>query len=252
MNKKIVIANWKMNLSGQEHVAMAEAIKKGVASNDAREVVLCPSFTSLLAVGQVLQGSSVQLGAQDAFWVEQGAYTGEESPKTLAELACHYVIIGHSERRKFLGETDQMINDKLKAALTNGLVPVLCVGETAEERQANQTDTIILSQLTKDLSGIHLLDNEQLVIAYEPIWAIGTGQTVTPEQAEHVFKVIRQITVDLWPLLAANNNVRIIYGGSANENNYSDFISLEHCAGFLVGTASLKAEKFLAICNGVN
>ncbi|MFA5047879.1 MAG: triose-phosphate isomerase [Patescibacteria group bacterium] len=252
MNKKIIIANWKMNLSPQEHLVMAETIKKGVVVSDNREVVLCPSFTSLSAVGEVLKRSSVQLGAQDAFWDEVGAYTGEESPKTLRELGCRYVIIGHSERRNFLGETDQMINKKLKAVLASGLRPVLCVGETLEERQAKKTDLVIFNQLTKDLFGIHLLDNEQVVIAYEPIWAIGTGQTVMPDQAEQVFRVIRQNTIDLWPKLMANNNVRIIYGGSANENNYNNFIKLEHCAGFLVGTASLKAENFLAICNGVN
>jgi len=209
--------------------------------------VVCPSSSSFLLIAEVLKEAGITMGAQDLFWEDQGAFTGCESPKFLHEAGCRYAIIGHSERRRHLGETNEMIHKKTKAAISAGIAPILCVGETAEERRQGKTDHVILSQVIGALSGIDLIPGEQIVIAYEPVWVIGSGQAIEPAEAEHAFRIINQAVIDLWPLTVRRNNVRIIYGGSVDGSNAVDFARLDHFNGFLVGEASLKAEELAKI-----
>ncbi len=247
MNKSIIIANWKMNLNLRERTALAISFKNRLGLAAGKEIVICPSFISLMQISEILKGTNLKLGAQDIFWEESGAYTGEESPAILKDLNCQYAIVGHSERRQHLGETDEMVNKKIKACLENKLTPIVCVGETFEERQEGQTDNVVLRQLQRALEGIEIADGQQMVLAYEPVWVIGSGQAVEPTEAEHVFQVMRQTVIDLWPLTIVDNNVRLIYGGSINPENVSGFTALDLCQGFLVGGASLKVEEFVKI-----
>jgi len=248
--KPIIIANWKMNLSPKEAVGLAREIKAKVKKSKV-EIVICPSFVSLTQVGDILQKTDMVLGAQDAFWDEDGAYTGEVSPRILKEVGCKYIIIGHSERRQNLGETNKMVNKKIDAVIENGLVPVLCIGETFEERQEGQTDNVLYCQLREGLSGVDLVGKEQLVIAYEPIWAIGSGQPVTEEKLDEAIKMIYQGLSDVMPLSVAKEKVRVIYGGSVDDKNVSEFTGVKNLDGFLVGGASLKAGEFLKIIKNV-
>lgn len=244
MKKPIIIANWKMNLSLKEREKLAlDLKKKNIASRD-YDMVVCPSAVSLMQIGSILSGSNIDLGAQDVFWEEAGAYTGEVSPQILKDLNCKYVIVGHSERRKYLGETDEMVNKKVEASIDNGLVPILCVGETRSQRHEGQTDNVIFSQLTKALDKIDLVDGEDIVIAYEPVWAIGSGEIVDPEEVERVLKLIKQVLRDIFPLTIIENNVRMVYGGSVNTDNIDGFSQVKMLDGYLVGGASLDADKF--------
>ncbi|MFA5020517.1 MAG: triose-phosphate isomerase [Patescibacteria group bacterium] len=247
--KSIVIANWKMKLGYRDSRRLAEEFADAFQRENfsAVDLAVCPSASSFLLVAEILKESGIALGAQDIFWEDQGAFTGCESPKFLHEAGGRYAIIGHSERRQFLGETDGMIHQKIKAALAAGLTPILCVGETAEERRNYQTDQVIFNQTLKALSGIDLIPSEQLIIAYEPVWVIGTGRAIEPEEAEHAFRIINQAVIDLWPLTIRRNNVRIIYGGSVDEANAANFAQIEHFKGFLVGGASVKTEEFKKI-----
>lgn len=247
MSKPIVIANWKMNLSVTQSGKLAQAMRDLLADEINSEVVICPSFTSLSDVAKVLSGSLIRLGSQDVFWEERGAYTGEESPKILEEIGCKYAIIGHSERRQYLGETDEISHLKVKASLGYNLNPILCVGETYAERNQGQADNVIFRQVVRALSGIDITPNQQLVIAYEPVWVIGSGRPIEPKEAQHAINLIYQAVLDFWPSVIIKNNVRIIYGGSVDSGNAGEFVSLDHLAGFLVGGASLKEEEFLKI-----
>lgn len=251
--KPIIIANWKMQLNYRESMQLAEKLKSELPDNylAGREVVLCPSFSSLLLVGEMIRESNIKLGSQDIFWADKGAFTGAESPKFLFDAGCRYSIVGHSERRANLGETDEMANRKIRGALSVGLTPILCVGETRDERESGRTDAVIIRQVQKALKDIDLIPTEQLIIAYEPVWVIGSGRTVEPFEAEHVFGVIYQTLVDLLPKTILQNNIRLIYGGSVDAVSAPNFVKLKHFGGFLVGSASLKPEDFLAIVEKV-
>ena len=246
--KKIVVANWKMKLDLKQSLTLASALKS--LKIPGREVVVCPAFVHLLPVGEILKNSAVSLGAQDAFWETAGAFTGEVSPAQLREIGCQYVIVGHSERRQNLGETDEMVHKKIKAVVAAGLTPILCVGETLAERRQGGQNYVLISQVTKALEGISL-NEQQVVVAYEPVWVIGSGQAIAPEQAALAHQVIRQTLIDLFPAALIKSNFRIIYGGSIEPDNVAAFTRLEHTAGVLVGGASLALEEFVAIINNV-
>jgi len=247
MSKSIIIANWKMNLNFKQELDLSLDLKNNLPEIGDKEIVICPSYTSLARVGDNLKESDLRLGAQNVFWEESGAYTGEISAAVLKDLGCKYVIIGHSERRQHLGETNEIINKKIRVCLENNLTPIICVGETLEHKREGHTHNIILAQVQRALVGIDLIPSQQIIIAYEPIWAIGSGQVAGPQETKDVLELIRQTLVDLWPLTIIDNNVRMIYGGSVNGSNAKDFNDLDLCGGFLVGGASLDVSKFTDI-----
>ena len=253
MKKNIIIANWKMNLGLSQTISLTKDILNGLKKIKKDwskiDIVFCPSFPYLAEVNNLVKRLKIDFGAQDCFWEERGAYTGEISPLQLKEMGCRYVIIGHSERRLNLNEDDEMVHKKVKAALDIGLIPILCVGETFEERQKGIKDYVIINQVSRALEGIDLKASQQLVIAYEPVWVIGTGQAVSPEEAEYVNRIILQRVIDLYPLPIVRNNIRIIYGGSVDRLNIKNFIEQETIDGVLVGGASLKAAEFVEIIN---
>ncbi|MFA6215988.1 MAG: triose-phosphate isomerase [Patescibacteria group bacterium] len=249
-NKKpIVIANWKMKLGAAESVQLATAVKGSVSAEV--ETVVCPSFVSLVAVGNILKGSGIKLGAQDCFWEDKGAYTGEVSASQLKEIGCEFVILGHSERRKYLNETDDMVHQKVVMALKAGLTPIICVGETFQQRQDGAKDYVLIEQTAKALEGLEVEDKNQLIIAYEPVWVIGSGQAIEPQEAAAAHQVIRQSLFDLFPAVLVKNNFRVIYGGSVDQTNITDFIGLENTAGVLVGAASIKAAEFGSLIKNI-
>lgn len=247
--KSIIIANWKMNLSPGQETELTSAFKKELNSKKNQEVVICPSFLGLEKVAGILKGADLVLGAQDAFWEKAGAYTGQISPKFLKELGCEYAILGHSERRENLNETDEMVNKKVSACLENEMTPIICVGENFDQKQEGQTHFVVLHQLSQALKNIDLVEDEKLIIAYEPVWVIGRGQAVDPEEAEDVFEIIHQTLVDLYPSTIVKNNIRLIYGGSVDVDNAAGFMALDLCHGFLVGGASLDVERFAGVLN---
>lgn len=243
--RTLIAGNWKMHLSIAEATALASAV--GLATTDAVcEVMVAPPFTSLPAVAQALQGTKVLLGAQNACWTDKGAFTGEVSPIMLKELGCSLVIIGHSERRHLFHEDNTMINKRLRGVMSFGLTPVLCIGETLEQRQNDQTKLLLESQLREGLAAVSLDDPSRLIIAYEPVWAIGTGQTATTEQAQDAHAFIRTILADLFEKTIATE-IRILYGGSVNADNVDALMSQEDIDGALVGGAALKIDSFSRI-----
>ena len=227
----------------------AQALVNGLKEKtlpEAVEVVLCPPFTALSTVAELIKGTAIGLGAQDLFWEDEGAYTGEVSPVMLKELGCTYVIIGHSERRQYFGETDETVNKKVKAALSHGLKPIICVGESLQQREAGETNAFVAGQVEKALDGLAPESIPQVVIAYEPIWAIGTGRSSSASDANEVIGMIRQtIAKKFVANLAAQ--VRIQYGGSVKPGNIKEFMGQAEIDGALVGGASLKAEDFFGI-----
>ena len=246
MDKAYLIANWKMHLKPKEAIELAKSIvKESIGFTAQAEIVLCPSFDSISSVAAELKDSSVKLGAQDCFWEADGSYTGEVSPKFLAEAGVKYVILGHSERRQNLSETSHQISLKVRANLAAGLVPILCVGETFEERQEGRKDFVIMQQLNHSLHEIKLLSNDFLIVAYEPVWVIGSGQAVDPEEAEHTSQVIRQTLFDIFGTEIYKQQAAVIYGGSVNSNNLKSFLDQPTIKGALVGTASLESETFV-------
>jgi len=249
--QKIVIANWKMRLGLAESVALARQYAAEVKTG-AVEVVACASEVALTAVGEVLKGSAIKLGAQNVFWEEKGEYTGEVAPQTLLEAGCAYVIIGHSERRQHLLENYQMVHQKLKAVLDHTtLVPIVCVGETLREKEAAKTDYVIADQLQQAFGGIVLVANQQIVVAYEPIWAIGTGNAIKPDDVNTMHEIIGASLVDLLGVDAAKKQARVIYGGSVSSNNVDSFRAIDNVDGFLVGGASMNAEEFAKIISSL-
>jgi len=246
MRKKIVAGNWKMNKVTGEAVALATAVKSAIAEGAEVEVVLCPTFTALKTVGDILAGSSIKLGAQNMHWEKEGAFTGEISPGMLKDLGCQYVILGHSERRQFFHETDGNVNRKAKAALAAGLIPIVCVGETLEQREANQTEEVVTTQVTRSLAGLDEGGFRRVVVAYEPVWAIGTGRTATPAQAQAVHALIRQVLAKVCNPGAAQA-VRIQYGGSVKPANARELFSQADIDGGLIGGAALEAASFVDI-----
>lgn len=239
-SNKIIIANWKMKLNVAESVALAEDIRDSAEHIKEKDIVLCPSFLAIHDVAKVLEKSKLILGAQDTFYEEEGAYTGEVSADNLKALGCTYVIVGHSERRA-LGETDEVVNKKVKASLMAGLIPIICVGEKLSERQANETEQVLARQVSTALQGIK---DQSVIIAYEPVWSIstsGSGQVITSQQANEQIEVIRQnIPTEI-------KNFKIIYGGSVTSDNVAEFIS--DFSGALVGGASLQAKTFINLIN---
>jgi triosephosphate isomerase len=229
-----------------EAMELAQGVRQGVTGIKDVEVVLCPPFTALSAVGDTIGSSNISLGAQNMFWAEQGAYTGEVSPVMLAEL-CQFVILGHSERREYFGETDQGVNQKAKAALAHALTPIICVGENLQQNRAGETEAFVGGQVRGALSGISAEDARRIVIAYEPIWAIGTGESAEPDNVNGIIaRSIRSVLADLYGDEVAQA-IRVQYGGSVKPDNMADFAAQPEIDGALVGGASLKADSFVAI-----
>ncbi|MEN9217764.1 MAG: triose-phosphate isomerase [Gloeomargarita sp. DG_2_bins_126] len=242
----VIAGNWKMHKNRGEALAYLQEFAPLVAGSD-REILLCVPFTALAVLAEKLATTGIALGAQNVHWEASGAYTGEISPPMLTDLGVQYVIVGHSERRQYFGETDERVNLRLKAAQSHGLTPILCVGETAEQRQQGLTEAHILAQLAQGLVGVKLT---QLIIAYEPIWAIGSGHTCQPEEANRVIGLIRK---EISFLQQVGNqpadSVRILYGGSVKPDNIDDLMAMPEIDGVLVGTASLDPRDFARIVN---
>ena len=243
MRVPIIAGNWKMNTTVSEAKELVRAMQTGLDRIDKVDKVICPPFVSLTAVKELIQGSSLKLGAQNLYFEAKGAYTGEVSPLMLAEL-CEFVIIGHSERRQYFGETDEIVNKKVRAALGVGLKPILCIGEKLAENEAGKTNEVVSRQLGAALAGI---DNaSSLVIAYEPIWAIGTGRAASSRQANETLSLIRHLVANRYNLEVAQG-VRLLYGGSVTADNIAELIEEPDIDGALVGGASLKADQFASI-----
>lgn len=247
MRTPIIAGNWKMNKTPDEAVALVNELKPLVKDAKA-QVVVCPTFVCLVAVAQALQGSNIKLGAQNMHWEEQGAYTGEVAPKMLKELGVEYVIIGHSERRQYFAETDETVNKKVVSALAHDLIPIICVGETLEQREEGVTKELVEQQTREALKGLTVASVAKIIIAYEPIWAIGTGKTASNEDANEVIGYIRNTIVEEFGKEAAEK-VRIQYGGSMNAGNASQLMAMPEIDGGLVGGASLKADDFAKVIN---
>ncbi len=242
MRIPIIAGNWKMNNTVFDSVGLIGDIKGRLENVGSVESVVCPPFVSLTKVAEMLMGSSIGVGAQNMHFEEKGAYTGEVSPKMLAGI-CQYVILGHSERRGIFGETDEAVNKKIKSALKVGLKPIVCVGETLEENEAGKTEEVVTSQVQSALEGLSSLEN--LVIAYEPIWAIGTGRAATEEQANETVGLVRKVVANVFG--EAAQELRIQYGGSANAANIAALMNQPEIDGALVGGASLKADEFISM-----
>ncbi len=246
MRKPFVAGNWKMFKTVADARHLVSELVPGLQAIESIDKVLCPPFTALLAVKALLEGTAIGLGAQNMHWEESGAYTGEIAPPMVAEL-CQYVIIGHSERRAYFGETDQTVNRKVQAALAHGLTPIMCVGETLEENEAGRTEEVVSTQIKNGLTRLDLSDEDAIVIAYEPVWAIGTGKAATAEGANQVIAgVVRMALADAFGEQFAQQ-VRILYGGSVKANNAAEFFEQPDIDGALVGGASLKASEFVGI-----
>jgi triosephosphate isomerase len=243
MRIPFIAGNWKMNTTTTEAEQLVLEMIEKIDRIEGVEKVLCPPFVSLVAINMMLQNSSVKMGAQNMHFETEGAYTGEISPLMISEL-CEFVILGHSERRWYFGETDEIVNKKVKAALSNKLEPILCVGERLEENEAGKTEEVVNRQVTEALNGIEPVSN--LVLAYEPVWAIGTGKAASCEQAAATIQFIRDVVAKIWNENIAQD-LRILYGGSVTGANIAEFISHPEIDGALVGGASLKAEEFASI-----
>jgi triosephosphate isomerase len=243
----IIAGNWKMHMTPSDAVNLVNELKPLVADTDV-EVVVIPPFVDLVDVKKALDGSNIRLGAQNMHWEEKGAFTGEVSPLMLKEIGVEYVVIGHSERRQYFAETDETVNRKVKSALSHGLKPIVCVGETLSQREDGKAFDVVREQTKKALDDVLKNDVTNVVIAYEPIWAIGTGKTATSKDANDVIKVIRETIASIYDINTANE-VRIQYGGSVKPDNAKELMSESDIDGALVGGASLKAQDFAKIVN---
>jgi len=248
MRKTIIAGNWKMYKTIRESIELANGLTRELfqLERDKIDVVVCPAHTTLSEVAEVIADSNIDLGAQDMYWQEEGAFTGEVSPLMLKDAGCLYVIIGHSERRQFFAETNQTVNNKLKSALKHGLTPIVCVGENLSEREAGKTFTVLDDHIKNGLKDISENEILKIVIAYEPVWAIGTGKTATPEQAQEAHKYIRALLAKVYNKDIASK-VRIQYGGSVKPENITELMQQPDVDGALVGGASLKVDSFTAI-----
>ncbi len=244
MRMVMIAGNWKMNKNQQEAKELAQGLKERVGKPfDKGCVVLCPPFTDLRIVNEVIKDSAIGLGAQNMYWQEKGAFTGEIAPGMVKDAGCSYVIIGHSERRKYFAETNETVNKRIKAALSCGLTPIVCVGESLEEREADKAFAVVEDHIRGALKDISVDDVKKIVIAYEPVWAIGTGKTATPAQAEEIHKFIRGILKELYSEEIAEN-ILILYGGSVKPDNIEELIQQSDIDGALVGGAALKVDSF--------
>ncbi len=249
MNPKrrpIIAGNWKMNKTAAEARDLASKLIPLVSGVKDRDIVLAPTFTSLQTVAETIKGTNMALAAQNLFWEDKGAFTGEISAEMLLDLGCKYVIIGHSERRQYFGETDETVNKKVRQALNKGLLPIVCVGELLSEREAGKANDVIDRQVTGALKGVTAAEMQKIVIAYEPVWAIGTGKTATPDQANEIHAFIRQKVKAMYTAEVAES-LRIQYGGSVTPDNVSQLMAMPDIDGALVGGASLKPESFAAL-----
>jgi len=248
MRKPFVAGNWKMNTDSRSSVALARGVAEGSAeaAGQSVDVAVCPPFVYLQAVAGAVSSSSVAVGAQDIYFEEKGAFTGEISPQMLKDIGCTYALCGHSERRHVLGETDELVNKKLVAAIAGGLLPILCVGELQSEREASETESVVTRHVKEGLSGLSVEKVSAVTVAYEPVWAIGTGLTATPEQAQEVHAFIRGLLGEMYDGETAAG-IRILYGGSVKPGNAAELMGCPDIDGALVGGASLKAEDFLGI-----
>ena len=248
MRKPIIAGNWKMFKKIDEAIEFASGLKRELFQLDQEliDIVICPPYTALSEVSEVIYGSNIKLGAQDAHWEDQGAFTGEVSLPMLKDTGCQYVIIGHSERRQYFGETNASVNKKIKAALKNNLIPIFCVGETLKEREANKTFPVLDDQVKNGLDAIDDAQIAKIVIAYEPVWAIGTGKTATPETAQEAQEYIRELLTKMYNKDIAEG-IRIQYGGSVKPENIADLMLQPDIDGALVGGMSLELNSFVEI-----
>ena len=247
MRKIVVAGNWKMNKNLAESIELISLIKSTVSEKSSNvDVIVCPPFTSLESASALVKDTEIGLGAQNMYFEENGAYTGEVSADMLKSVGCKYVILGHSERRTIFGETNEIINKKIKKAISAGLYPIFCIGETLEERESGKLKDVVSAQVKEGLEGVSTEDMEKVIIAYEPVWAIGTGKTATPEQAQEMHKFIRDLVADLYSQEVADNLV-IQYGGSMKPDNAAELLGQPDIDGGLIGGAALKAESFAAI-----
>ncbi len=246
MRTKIIAGNWKMNLNHQEAETLVRDILRRVRDVKTVEIVVCPTFTSLCRVSELVGDTVVKLGAQNMFWEKKGAFTGEISANMLLTLGCQYVILGHSERRTYFFETDDVVARKVRTALASGLTPIVCVGETKEERENGSTAGVVERQVRGAFDGLRPDEFEGVVIAYEPVWAIGTGLTATTEQAQEVHALIRKLVADMFGKEIAEAT-RIQYGGSMKPSNARELLAQPDIDGGLIGGASLEAESFEGI-----
>ena len=247
MRKKVIAGNWKMNNDLNGTINLISDLKKVLASKNVNaQVIVCPPFTNLETASTLVKDSTIKLGAQNMYFEESGAFTGEISPSMLKSVGCEFVILGHSERRTIFGETDQVINKKIKTAVKHGLKPIFCIGETLDEREKGITFKVIETQVRGGLEGLNESELGNLIVAYEPVWAIGTGRNATPEQAQEVHKFIRGI---ISKMLGENFAGRLViqYGGSVKPDNAKELLSQQDIDGALVGGACLKADSFFKI-----
>ena len=249
MRHPIVVGNWKMNKTPEEAVQLVAELRSLVAGIESVEIGVCPPFVCLTEVSKLLKGSNIGLGAQNMYWEPEGAYTGEISAKMLLTSGCKYVILGHSERRAYFEETNATVHKKLEAALESGLSPIVCVGETREQREKGITEQVVADHIRGAFEGIAAADAEKTVIAYEPVWAIGTGLTAMPDQAQEVHRFIREVLGGLYNTSVAGH-IRIQYGGSMKPENAEELLAQVDIDGGLIGGASLQAESFAAIVKG--
>jgi triosephosphate isomerase len=247
MRKTIVAGNWKMNKTPKEALELIETLKPLVADNEKTEVVFCPPFVSLLLAVEATKGTNIKIGAQNMYFEESGAYTGEVAPSMIKECGCEFVILGHSERRAYFGETDEIVNKKVLKAFEHDLIPIICVGETLEQRDQGITIDLVRLQTKIALKDVTPENAKKAVIAYEPIWAIGTGRTATSVQAEEVCCAIREVVAEVYGQEVADE-IRVQYGGSVNAGNAAELFAMPNIDGGLVGGASLKAD-FAKIVN---
>ncbi|MBV6421084.1 MAG: Bifunctional PGK/TIM [Ignavibacteriaceae bacterium] len=246
MRKKVIAGNWKMNMDIHQSQKLVSEIINGLGKDNRAEVIICPPFTSLNEVSSLLKGTQIKLGAQNMFYEESGAFTGEISADMLKSVDCEFVIIGHSERRVIFNESDELINKKIKTALTKGLKPIFCIGELLGQREKNETMKVVTQQIEKGLEGISSEQMKNIIIAYEPVWAIGTGKTATPQQAQEVHSFIRDLIAKKFSTSVVENLI-IQYGGSVKSENSGELLSQKDIDGALVGGACLKADSFLGI-----
>jgi len=246
LRKPLIAGNWKMYKTGPEAEETAARLVELVGSDPAVDVMIAPPFTALVPVARVLKSSPIALGAQNLYWEAEGAFTGEISPGMLKATGCTYALIGHSERRQYFGESDQGVNRKTQAALLSSIIPVVCIGETESEREAGETFSVLDKQVRLGLEGVSLREPRELVIAYEPVWAIGTGKTATKEQAQEAHAAIREKVTQIFGSDLASG-IRILYGGSVKPGNASDLMAMPDIDGALVGGASLKPDTFAEI-----
>ncbi len=246
MRKPVIAGNWKMHKTAAETAAFLNVLKCQVESVEDREMIIAPTFLALPAAVEEVRGSNIQISAQNLHWEVSGAYTGEVSADMLAMTGCTHVIIGHSERRQYFGETDGTVHLKTLAALGAGLTPIVCVGETLEQREANNTKVVLTEQFTAGIGGLTVGQFQKLILAYEPVWAIGTGRTATPEMAEESHSLLRSLASDKFGTAAATG-LRILYGGSVKPDNFAGLLGCENIDGGLVGGASLDPESFAAL-----